>query len=72
HNWTHHPITALTSEQLVAQIKYNEAIIYKNIGTVPLFFRPPYGDNDDRTCAIVAAMGYRTVICNFDTHDAVN
>ncbi|RKO83330.1 hypothetical protein BDK51DRAFT_2822, partial [Blyttiomyces helicus] len=69
HTWTHHPITALTSEQLVAEIKYTEAIIYQTIGKVPLFFRPPYGDNDDRTRAIVAAMGYRTVVWNYDSQD---
>jgi len=43
HTWTHHPLTALTTEQIVAELKYNEAVIYKTTKKVPTSFRPPYG-----------------------------
>ncbi|KAJ3050822.1 chitin deacetylase [Rhizophlyctis rosea] len=62
HTWTHHPMTSLTNEQVVAEIKYTEAIIYKSIGLVPALWRPPYGDIDDRIRAITWALGYRTAI----------
>jgi peptidoglycan/xylan/chitin deacetylase (PgdA/CDA1 family) len=62
HTWTHHPLTSLTNQQIVAELKFNEAIIYKAIGVVPAYFRPPYGDIDDRVRAIVHALGYRVVI----------
>ncbi|KAJ3035739.1 chitin deacetylase [Rhizophlyctis rosea] len=62
HTWTHHPLTSLTNEQVVAEIKYTEAIIYKATGVVPALFRPPYGDIDDRVRAILTALGYRSVI----------
>lgn len=41
HTWTHHPLTSLTNEQIVAELKYNEAIIYSATGKVPIYFRPP-------------------------------
>lgn len=73
HTWTHHPLTSLTNEQIVAEIKFTEAAIYKAIGKVPTYFRPPYGDADDRVRAIVNALGYRmimwTSVPDRDTHD---
>jgi peptidoglycan/xylan/chitin deacetylase (PgdA/CDA1 family) len=74
HTWTHHPMTSLTNEQIVAELKYNEAIIYKAAGVLPIYFRPPYGDIDDRVRAIVNALGYKIVIWttspNRDSTDA--
>ncbi|KAI9209770.1 uncharacterized protein BJ171DRAFT_484948 [Polychytrium aggregatum] len=66
HTWTHHPLTALSNEQIVAEIKYTEAIIYNATGQVPRFFRPPYGDIDDRVRAIVGALGYVITLWNAD------
>lgn len=61
-NIRHHPLTSLTNEQIVAEFKYTEAIIYQTLGVIPLYYRPPYGDVDDRVRAIASALGYRTVI----------
>ena len=61
HTWTHHPLTSLSNEQIVAEIVYNAAIVYEATGKVPLHFRPPYGDMDDRVRAIVTALGLRTI-----------
>ncbi|KAI8896390.1 hypothetical protein BC833DRAFT_519235, partial [Globomyces pollinis-pini] len=69
HTWSHHPMTSLTNEQIVAEMKYTEALIYRTIGVVPKYFRPPYGDIDDRVRAIVAALGYRTVLWSRDSGD---
>ncbi|KAI9193536.1 uncharacterized protein BJ171DRAFT_603166 [Polychytrium aggregatum] len=66
HTWTHHPLTACTNAQIVAEIKYTEALIYQTIGKVPNFFRPPYGDIDDRVRAILSALGYTITIWNKD------
>ncbi|KAJ1564012.1 chitin deacetylase [Nowakowskiella sp. JEL0078] len=62
HTWTHHPMTNLTNRQIVAELKYTERIIYDTIGVLPIYFRPPFGDIDDRVRAIVSSLGYRTVI----------
>lgn len=58
HSWTHLPLTSLTNEQIVAEVKYTEAAIFKVIKKVPMLIRPPYGDVDDRVRAIVNALGY--------------
>ncbi|KAJ3036670.1 chitin deacetylase [Rhizophlyctis rosea] len=70
HTWTHHPITSLTNLQLIAEVKYTEALIYSLIGKVPNQFRPPYGDIDDRCRAILSALGYNTIIWDKDSMDA--
>ncbi|KAI8800768.1 hypothetical protein BJ742DRAFT_840295 [Cladochytrium replicatum] len=74
HSWTHRPATNLTNAQLVAEIKYSERKIYEITGRIPVFFRPPYGDIDDRVRAIVSALGYRvvhwtTTPTSYDTQD---
>ncbi|KAJ1558740.1 chitin deacetylase, partial [Nowakowskiella sp. JEL0078] len=35
HTWSHRPLTSLTNEQIVAEIKYTEAAIFREIGKVP-------------------------------------
>ncbi|KAJ3168005.1 chitin deacetylase [Geranomyces variabilis] len=70
HTWTHHPLTSLTNAQVVAELKYTEAMIYSITGKVPTMFRPPYGDIDDRVRAIAGALGYRSVIWSVDSEDA--
>ncbi|TPX31832.1 hypothetical protein SmJEL517_g04895 [Synchytrium microbalum] len=70
HTWSHHPLTALTNEQIVAEMMYTQALVYNNTGLVLKYFRPPYGDIDDRVRAIVHALGFRVVIWDNDSMDA--
>ncbi|KAJ3010174.1 chitin deacetylase [Thoreauomyces humboldtii] len=62
HTWSHRPSTTLTNQELVAEIKYTEAIIYNATGLLPTMWRPPYGDIDDRVRAVAHALGLRTVV----------
>ncbi len=62
HTWTHHPMTSLTNLEIVAELKYTEALIYKITGVVPTYYRPPYGDMDDRVRAIATALGYKAAL----------
>jgi peptidoglycan/xylan/chitin deacetylase (PgdA/CDA1 family) len=62
HTWTHHPLTSLTNEQVIAELLYTEAFIYKTIGKAPRQYRPPYGDVDDRTRAIASALGFTAAL----------
>ncbi|KAJ3185194.1 chitin deacetylase [Geranomyces variabilis] len=66
HSWSHAPMTSLTTEQIVAEIKYTEAIIYAIIGRRPRYFRAPYGDIDNRVRAIAGALGYESVLWGHD------
>ncbi|KAI8919294.1 hypothetical protein DFJ77DRAFT_453719 [Powellomyces hirtus] len=64
HTWTHSALTSLTNEQIVAEILYTEAWIVRATGLKPKFFRPPFGDVDDRVRAIIGALGYENILWN--------
>ncbi|KAJ3146074.1 chitin deacetylase [Geranomyces michiganensis] len=74
HTYTHKPMTNLTNEQIVAELKYTESVLYETLGIVPRFFRPPYGDIDDRVRAIAHALGYTAIIWTqgFDSQDTTS
>ncbi|KAI7856346.1 hypothetical protein BDC45DRAFT_503736 [Circinella umbellata] len=69
HTWTHSYMTTLPTEQIVAELKWNELAIKEVTGYSPRFFRPPYGDIDDRVRSIAKALGFTPVIWNYDTDD---
>ncbi|KAI8986515.1 hypothetical protein BDB01DRAFT_785885 [Pilobolus umbonatus] len=69
HTWTHTAMTTLTNAQIVAELKWTELVIKEITGFSPRFFRPPYGDIDNRVRDIGKALGFVSVIWNEDTHD---
>jgi peptidoglycan/xylan/chitin deacetylase (PgdA/CDA1 family) len=69
HTWTHSYMTTLTNEQIVAELKWNELAIKEVIGVSPRYFRPPYGDIDNRVRDVAAALGFTAIIWNHDTFD---
>ncbi|KAF9433495.1 chitin deacetylase [Entomortierella beljakovae] len=69
HTWSHHPSTSLTNEQFIAEVKYTELAIKELCGFTPKYFRPPYGDIDNRIRGLLWAMGYTSVIWDLDTDD---
>ena len=64
-------MTSLTNEQIVAELKWTEKAIFSIIGVTPLYWRPPFGDVDNRVRAIASQLGYKTAIWTqeFDTND---
>ncbi|KAF9583247.1 chitin deacetylase [Lunasporangiospora selenospora] len=71
HTWSHPSMTSLTNEQIVAELKWTEKAIFDVIGATPLYWRPPFGDVDNRVRAIATQLGYKTSIWTqgFDTDD---
>ncbi|KAF9385997.1 chitin deacetylase [Podila verticillata] len=69
HTWSHNPSTTLTNEQFVAEVKYTEMAIKELCGFTPTYFRPPYGDIDNRIRGLLTQMGYTSVIWDIDTND---
>ncbi|KAF8926738.1 hypothetical protein EDD21DRAFT_174677 [Dissophora ornata] len=71
HTWSHPTMTSMTNEQVVAELKWTEKAIFDTIGVTPLYWRPPYGDVDNRVRAIATQLGYKTSIWtqDFDTDD---
>jgi peptidoglycan/xylan/chitin deacetylase (PgdA/CDA1 family) len=78
HTWSHSvPLTALTNEQVVAELAWSREAIREVTGVSPLYMRPPWGDIDNRVRAISLALGMRPIIWTrdnvtgeqFDTND---
>ena len=64
-------MSSLTNEQLIADLGWCMQIIHDSTGgRVPAFWRPPYGDSDNRVRAIAKEIfGLTTVIWNYDSDD---
>lgn len=64
-------MTTLTNEQIVAELGWTAQIASDLMdGRVPAFWRPPYGDADNRVRYIaMEVFGMRTVPWNHDTGD---
>jgi len=62
HTWSHHALTSLTTEQVVAELGWTRKAIKAVTGVTPLTMRPPFGDIDDRVRAISLAMGLIPII----------
>lgn len=70
HTWTHPYMTTLSNEVVMAELAWTiQAIADLTGGRIPRFWRPPYGDSDNRVRAIARTLGLTTVIWNGDTND---
>ncbi|KAI7818895.1 hypothetical protein BC939DRAFT_401003 [Gamsiella multidivaricata] len=71
HTWSHSGLTTLTNEEIVAELKWTEKYIYDHTGYKIKYYRPPYGDVDNRVRAIATQLGFTTVIWSneWDTQD---
>ncbi|KAJ7290217.1 carbohydrate esterase family 4 protein [Mycena rebaudengoi] len=71
HTWTHPHMTTMTNEQLIAEFGYTIRLIHDSTGgKLPRYWRPPYGDSDNRVRAIAKEVfGLTTIIWNTDTFD---
>lgn len=71
HTWSHHYMTALSNEAVLGELGWTMQIIADlSGGRVPAYWRPPYGDTDNRVRAIAEQVfGMKTVLWNRDTND---
>ncbi|KDQ11597.1 carbohydrate esterase family 4 protein [Botryobasidium botryosum FD-172 SS1] len=71
HTYSHQYTTTLSNELIVAEIGWTMQIIHDSTGgRVPRYWRPPYGDADNRVRAIAKhVFSLTTVIWNEDTND---
>ncbi|KAF9308911.1 chitin deacetylase [Podila horticola] len=70
HTWSHFPLTSLTDEQIVAEVKWTEKAVFEITGLKMKYIRPPYGDIDNRVRAVIAKLGYRVVDWTDDAADS--
>ena len=62
-------MTTLTNTELLAEFYYTQKAIKLATGLTPRYWRPPYGDVDDRVRWIASQLGLTAVIWNLDTDD---
>ncbi|KAG1458434.1 hypothetical protein G6F56_006399 [Rhizopus delemar] len=69
HTWSHNYTTILTNKQVLAELYYTQKAIKLTTGITPRYWRPPYGDVDDRVRWIATQLNLTAVIWNYDTND---
>ncbi|KAK7695815.1 hypothetical protein QCA50_000453 [Cerrena zonata] len=71
HTWTHPYMTTLDNLGVLGQLGWTMEIIHNSTGgRLPKYWRPPFGDSDNRVNAIASEVfGLTTVIWNQDTED---
>ncbi|KAK8858651.1 hypothetical protein IAR55_002880 [Kwoniella newhampshirensis] len=71
HTWSHPYMTTLSNEQVLAELGWTMQIISDlNGGRIPKYWRPPFGDVDNRVRAIAKGVfGMETVVWNQDSAD---
>jgi len=67
--WSHPYMTALTNEQVFAELYFTKKAIHDITGVSVQCWRPPYGDIDDRVRFIATKLGLRTIGWDQDTND---
>jgi peptidoglycan/xylan/chitin deacetylase (PgdA/CDA1 family) len=72
HSYTHRPFPELSDRAIVDELESTERIVAGTIGwsTRP-YFRPPYGDRNQRVLEAAAGAGWQCVYWTLDSYDAV-
>ncbi|GAA5850836.1 hypothetical protein JCM8547_009101 [Rhodosporidiobolus lusitaniae] len=70
HTWSHPYMTTLTDHQILGELGWTIQLIYDRSGRLPAWWRPPYGDADNRVRAIAEEVfGLTLVGWNQDSDD---
>jgi peptidoglycan/xylan/chitin deacetylase (PgdA/CDA1 family) len=70
HTFTHPYLTKITDEEIKNELNRTEQLIYDLTGkTTKPYFRPPYGDRDQRVLNAASSAGYRSVYWTVDALD---
>ncbi len=70
HSWNHPQFTRLTDEGIVRELTSADVKVREICGKGTVgYFRPPYGDCDERVTRVAGALGYLVVQWNHDTLD---
>tara|TARA_A100001015_G_C14977403_1_gene707901 strand:- start:444 stop:1280 length:837 start_codon:yes stop_codon:yes gene_type:complete len=69
HTWGHAHMTQLNDEQMMDQILHEERVFKSIVGDRPFFFRPPYGEINNKIRKFLTDRHYIVWKWNFDTYD---
>ncbi len=70
HTWSHGDLTKLSSANIRSELQRCDAVAQSvaGVSTAPLM-RPPFGSVNSTVRSVAAAMGYRSILWNWDTRD---
>ncbi|KAJ8657747.1 hypothetical protein O0I10_006562 [Lichtheimia ornata] len=69
HTWSHQLMTTLTNQEVLAELYYTQKAIKLVTGITPRYWRPAFGDVDDRVRWIATQLNLTTILWNLDTDD---
>ncbi|KAI7867285.1 hypothetical protein BDF14DRAFT_1804806 [Spinellus fusiger] len=69
HTWSHQAMTTLTNEEVLAELYYTQKAIKLAAGVTPKYWRPAFGDIDDRVRWIATQLGLTAILWDYDTDD---
>jgi len=69
HTFFHRDLTTLSDTEIVKEMNFTSDAIFAAISKRPKLMRPPYGAINDRSRALITAMGYQIVGWNIDAND---
>jgi len=69
HTYTHAYISKIEKEALREEILKTENVLKEITGEAPCVFRPPGGDYDEESLAVLEEMGYKSILWSLDTRD---
>ncbi|KAI9310173.1 hypothetical protein BX666DRAFT_2033428 [Dichotomocladium elegans] len=69
HTWSHTLMTTLTNKEILAELFYTQKAIKTVTGVTPRYWRPAFGDIDDRVRWIATQLDMTAIIWDLDTDD---
>lgn len=69
HSFTHPHFNTLSREQIEDELESTSDLIEELIGKRPRFFRPPFGEYNNRVINTINDMGYQVIQWSIDSHD---
>lgn len=69
HTYTHPHCNSLSKEKLIKELEDTSNLIEKLIGKRPRFFRPPFGEYNDKVIRTAEELGYQVVQWSLDSLD---
>lgn len=69
HSFSHPHMRDVPSDEIRSELQRTGELMRQVTGRQPRYFRPPFGEYDDRVLRVVGAMGYTTVMWTIDTND---
>lgn len=67
HTWSHQDLSAITQQQRIDQMVYNEMAIRNIIQKFPTYMRPPFSSCNAACQADLATLGYAIIYFDLDT-----